>query len=117
MGNRLSEDAAADLIENGELRRHARKARQVYAERRALFAAEIDKTLGDIVRYRMPDGGLAFWLRFPGIDIDRMETRARAMGLRFASSRSFRARADAPRCPRLGFAAHTGSDNERENGR
>jgi GntR family transcriptional regulator/MocR family aminotransferase len=108
MGNRLSEDAAADLIENGELRRHARKARQVYAERRALFAAEIDKTLGDIVRYRMPDGGLAFWLQFPGIDIDRMEARARAMGLRFASSRSFMARADAPRGLRIGFASLNG---------
>src|SRR3546814_1405087 len=58
MGNALTEDAAAELIENGELRRHGRKVLQIYAKRRQDFAAEIDKTLGDLVDYRMPDGGL-----------------------------------------------------------
>jgi GntR family transcriptional regulator/MocR family aminotransferase len=105
MGNALTEDAAAELIENGELRRHARKVWQVYAERRESFAAELDTALGDIVRYKMPDGGLAFWLQFPGIDLDQMETRASAMGLRFASSRSFMTRDDAPRGLRIGFAS------------
>lgn len=105
MGNTLTEDAAAELIENGELRRHARKVRQVYAKRRESFAAEIDKALGDIVDYKMPDGGLAFWLRFHDTDLDQMEARAAAMGLRFASSRSFMTRADAPRGLRIGFAS------------
>lgn len=105
MGNALTEDAAAELIENGELRRHARKVWQVYAARRESFAAEIDKALGDIVQYKMPDGGLAFWLQFPDIDLDQMEARAAAMGLRFASSRSFMTRDDAPRGLRIGFAS------------
>jgi len=105
MGNTLTEDAAADLIESGELRRHTRKVRQVYAKRRESFAAEMDHILGDLVEYRIPDGGLAFWLRFPGTDLDQMEARAAAMGLRFASSRSFMTRADAPRGLRIGFAS------------
>lgn len=105
MGNTLTEDAAAELIESGELRRHARKVRQVYAKRREGFAAEIDRTLGDIADYRMPDGGLAFWLRFHDTDLDQMEERAAAMGLRFASSRSFMASPDAPRGLRVGFAS------------
>lgn len=104
MGNTLTEDAAAELIENGELRRHARKVRQVYARRREAFAAEIDRTLGDLVDYRMPAGGLAFWLRF-NTDLDQMEARAAAMGLRFASSRSFMTRNDAPQGLRIGFAS------------
>lgn len=104
MGNTLTEDAAAELIENGELRRHARKVRQIYAKRRGDFAAEIDQTLGDIADYRMPDGGLAFWLRFD-TDLDQMEARAAAMGLRFASSRSFMTRDSAPRGLRIGFAS------------
>lgn len=104
MGNTVTEDAAAELIENGELRRHARKVRQIYAKRREGFAAEIDRTLGDIAEYRMPDGGLAFWLRF-NTDLDQMERRAAAMGLRFASSRSFMTRDDAPRGLRIGFAS------------
>jgi GntR family transcriptional regulator/MocR family aminotransferase len=104
MGNTVTEDAAAELIENGELRRHARKVRQIYARRREAFAAEIDRTLGDIVDYRMPDGGLAFWLRFR-TDLDLMEQRAAAMGLRFASSRSFMTRDEAPQGLRVGFAS------------
>ncbi|MBJ7438076.1 MAG: PLP-dependent aminotransferase family protein [Sphingopyxis sp.] len=104
MGNTLTEDAAAELIENGELRRHARKVRQIYAKRRGDFAAEIDRTLGGIADYRMPDGGLAFWLRFD-TDLDQMEARAAAVGLRFASSRSFMTRDSAPRGLRIGFAS------------
>ncbi|ALC11139.1 MocR-like pyridoxine biosynthesis transcription factor PdxR [Sphingopyxis sp. 113P3] len=104
MGNALTEDAAAELIENGELRRHGRKVLQIYARRRESFAAEIDRTLGDLVDYRMPDGGLSFWLRFD-TDLDQMETRAAAMGLRFAASRSFMTTTDAPRGLRIGFAS------------
>jgi GntR family transcriptional regulator/MocR family aminotransferase len=104
MGNTLTEDAAAQLIENGELRRHARKVRQIYAQRRERFAAEIDRTLAGIAEYRMPDGGLAFWLRFKA-DLDKVEARAAAMGLRFASSRSFMTRDEAPRGLRIGFAS------------
>lgn len=105
MGNTLTEDAAAELIETGELRRHARKVRQVYAKRRGSFAAEIDRAMGNLVDYRIPEGGLAFWLRFPGIDLDQMEARAAVMGLRFAASRSFMTRDDAPRGLRVGFAS------------
>ncbi|MBW7945111.1 MAG: PLP-dependent aminotransferase family protein [Sphingomonadaceae bacterium] len=104
MGNTLTEDAAADLIANGELRRHGRKVLQVYTKRRESFAAEIDRLFGDLVDYRMPGGGLAFWLRFR-TDLDRMEARAAAMGLRFASSRSFMTTGDAPRGLRIGFAS------------
>lgn len=104
MGNALTEDAAAELIENGELRRHGRKVLQIYAKRRSAFAAELDRTFGNIADYRMPDGGLAFWLRI-NTDLDKMEERAAAMGLRFASSRSFMTTDDAPRGLRIGFAS------------
>ncbi len=104
MGNALTEDAAAELIESGELRRHGRKVLQIYAKRRASFAAEIDRTLGGIAEYRMPDGGLAFWLKVH-TDLDKMEARAAGMGLRFAASRSFMTTDDAPRGLRIGFAS------------
>lgn len=108
MGNTLTEDAAAELIENGELRRHARKVRQVYAQRRIAFAETIETVLDDLVDYDMPDGGLAFWLRFRRqADLDHVEERAPAKGLRFASSRSFVAREGATRGLRIGFASMT----------
>jgi len=106
MGNTLTEDAAAELIENGELRRHARKATQVYAARRRAFARALDEELGSIIDYRMPDGGLAFWLGFPDpSDLDRIEARAPALGLSIADSRSFATSSEAPRGLRLGFAS------------
>jgi GntR family transcriptional regulator/MocR family aminotransferase len=104
MGNSLTEAAAAELIETGESRRHARKVRQIYAQRRTAFAHMLDELWGDLVDYAMPDGGLAFWLRFR-TDIDRLEERAAVAGLRFASSRSFMSRDDAPRGLRIGFAS------------
>ncbi|TDW67576.1 GntR family transcriptional regulator/MocR family aminotransferase [Novosphingobium sp. PhB55] len=106
MGNTLTETAAAELIESGELSRHARKVRQIYAQRRTTFAAALDATLGDRVSYEMPPGGLAFWLRFASEDmLDRIEAGAAAAGLRFAPSRSFMTRDSAPRGLRIGFAS------------
>ncbi|HSI16140.1 MAG TPA: PLP-dependent aminotransferase family protein [Sphingomonas sp.] len=106
MGNTLTEDAAAELIENGELRRHARKVRQVYERRRQAFATSLDTILGDLIDFDTPDGGLAFWLHFKRLaDLDKVEERAPAMGLRFASSRSFMTSDSAPRGLRIGFAS------------
>lgn len=107
MGNRLTEDAAAELIVSGELQRHALKVRKVYAERRRVFADLLTNTFGDEVEFDLPDGGLAFWLRFPGLDLDVVEERAAEVGLRFASSRSFQADEGAPRGLRIGFASLT----------
>jgi GntR family transcriptional regulator / MocR family aminotransferase len=106
MGNALTEDAAAELIESGELRRHARKATQVYAGRRLAFAQAVTDAFGQRVRFRTPDGGLAFWLTFPDErDLDRIEARAPDLGVRLASSRSFASRDDAGRGLRIGFAS------------
>ncbi|WNO54109.1 PLP-dependent aminotransferase family protein [Stakelama saccharophila] len=106
MGNTLTEDAAAELIENGELRRHARKVRQVYADRRESFAAMLADQLGDIADCSVPDGGLAFWLRFHDPEtLARVEARAPGLGLRFAASESYMTRPDAGRGLRLGFGS------------
>lgn len=106
MGNTITEDAAAELIDAGEVRRHARKANRVYAERRDAFTQVVTETFGDMVDIQVPDGGLALWLRFRDISaLDRIERSAARMGLSFAASHSFMARNEAPRGLRLGFAS------------
>lgn len=104
MGNALEEEAVAHLIAKGDLQRHVRNARQVYAERRTAFANNIDDLLGDRVEYRLPEGGLAFWLRFRS-DIGMIERRVAGAGLRIASSESYRQRDSAPNGLRIGFAS------------
>lgn len=106
MGNPIEEEAVAHLIAAGELQRHVRNARQIYAERRAAFAGHLDAVFGDRVAYRAPEGGLAFWLRFHA-DINSLEERAAAAGLLFASSQSYRQRNSAPEGLRVGFASLT----------
>lgn len=106
MGNTLTENAAALLIENGELRRHARKARKVYAGRRENFTRTLTDVLGERVSFRIPDGGLAFWLQFR-TGLDAVEQRAAAGRLHIASHRSFKTRPSAPDGLRVGFASLT----------
>ncbi|MGE4303957.1 MAG: PLP-dependent aminotransferase family protein [Novosphingobium sp.] len=112
MGNTVTEDTAAELVRNGELRRHARKAWKVYAERRQSFARLLETHLGDRCQFAIPDGGLAFWVRFMG-DLDAIEESAKGQGLRFASHRSFMARKTADKGLRLGFASLDNAEVER----
>ena len=112
MGNTITEDTCADLIESGEVRRHARKAWRAYAERREHFAGLLRRELAGHAEFTMPDGGLAFWVRFDG-DLDAIESRAREAGLRFASHRSFMARDTAQKGLRLGFASLDEDEAER----
>ena len=108
MGNTLTEDAAADLITEGELRRHVRRATRIYAVRRQAFAATLDDIFGERVQYRIPAGGLAFWLRFPepGL-LCKIEAGAPAHGISLAPSASFAAAPEAPNGLRIGFASLT----------
>lgn len=104
MGNSITETATARLIETGEVRRHARKARKIYAERREHFASTLRAALGDRVQFDLPDGGLALWLKFRG-NLEVIEQRAAQSNLHFASHESFKTRGDAPSGLRLGFAS------------
>src|SRR3546814_14789472 len=59
-GNIISEEAVANLIASGELRRHIRKSHGIYAARRLAFADALRRHLSDVAVFTIPDGGLAF---------------------------------------------------------
>ncbi|MGI3899291.1 MAG: PLP-dependent aminotransferase family protein [Janthinobacterium lividum] len=104
-GDQVTENAAAELIEAGEVRRHARKAVGIYAQRREKLAVLLRTQIGDVIDFRLPDGGLAFWLTFNDLeDLDRLEERAKEVALTFLPSRCFSGRDDGPRGIRIGFA-------------
>lgn len=104
-GDQVAEGAAADLIEAGEVRRHARKALAIYARRREKLAVLLRTQIGDTIDFRLPDGGLAFWLTFRDLaNLDRLEERAGTLAMTFLPSRSFSGTPDGPRGLRMGFA-------------
>ena len=106
MGNTVTEDAAAELIDTGEVRRHVRKTAQIYAGRRDAFAAALAEELGGLVDFIVPQGGLAFWLRFRDLAaLARIEAGAAGAGLSIDASQSFRTHADSDHGLRIGFAS------------
>jgi GntR family transcriptional regulator/MocR family aminotransferase len=100
------EQALASLIADGDLRRHTRKARRVYAGRRDLLAAEISRTLGEAVTFDLPAGGLAIWLRLrAGLSAETWAANAARSGLSIMPALRFALDgAHAPEAFRIGYA-------------
>jgi GntR family transcriptional regulator / MocR family aminotransferase len=105
-GNAPTELAVAELIESGELHRHSRKALQVYLKRRNAFAALLRKNFGGLIDFKVPDGGLAFWLTFRDAAVlDAIESAVPRGAVRFLPSRSFAIAPFEQRGLRLGYAS------------
>jgi GntR family transcriptional regulator/MocR family aminotransferase len=105
-GNALTELAVADLIRTGELRRHVRKARKIYVRRRDAFGALLQQKFGKLIDFKVPEGGLAYWVTFPNSStLDAIEDRAARCGIRFLPSNSFAAPPQRGRGLRLGFGS------------
>ena len=105
-GDQAVECAVAELLEDGEVQRHARRARRLYAARRDALVEALRDRLGGVLSFDVPAGGMALWARgAPDLDIDAWSQRAREHGVAFAPGRRF-AFDDRPRpCTRLAFAA------------
>lgn len=62
-GDNIMAQAVLQLINDGHIKRHLRKATAHYRAKRDAFEQLILKHLADKVEFRKPDGGLAFWLQ------------------------------------------------------
>jgi len=105
-GDRAVERAVAELLEDGDVQRHARRARRIYAARRDALAEALRRELGAAISFVPPAGGMALWARVDGdVDVDAWAERALARGVAFYPGRRFAF--DGRRRPfaRLGFAA------------
>ena len=105
-GDRAVERAVAELLEEGDVQRHARRVRRIYETRRDALAEALRERLGDALSFEPPTGGMALWARVAsGIDVDAWAERALARGVAFYPGKRFAF--DGRRRPfvRLGFAA------------
>jgi len=110
-GDHVLENAIAELVEDGELRRHARKARRIYAARRAAMVDLLARELGTALAFTLPPGGITLWARVaPDIAVDAWRDRAREHGVALATGRQFDLAGRAQPYLRLAFAYHDESE-------
>jgi GntR family transcriptional regulator/MocR family aminotransferase len=60
-GDRLGEHALAELIEDGELQRHMRRAQRIYQARRDHMVTLLQTELSGLLTFDVPSGGMALW--------------------------------------------------------
>lgn len=105
-GDHTVEHAVAELLEDGEVQRHARRARRAYLARRDALTEALAKHLGDALTFERPAGGMALWARAaPGIDVDAWAERALAHKVAFTTARRFAFDGRKRPFVRLGFAS------------
>jgi len=107
-GDQVLESAVAELVEDGEIQRHANKLRRTYAARRERFAALIRTHLGGAVSFALPPGGITLWARVADdIALDRWLARAERAGVKVVAAQAL-ALDRAPRpFIRLAFAQYS----------
>jgi GntR family transcriptional regulator/MocR family aminotransferase len=60
-GDLMMEQALGELLDEGEVQRHIKKAQKVYHQRRDLLETLLNTHLSDYLTFKSPPGGLAFW--------------------------------------------------------
>lgn len=68
-GDPIMEQAVLQLIQDGTIRRHLKRASHHYRQKRDTVASLLNLHLGGRVKFVIPDGGLAFWL-VPNREVD-----------------------------------------------
>ncbi len=76
-GDPVTEAAVAELMAAGAMKSHARKVLRIYAARRDALAEALMRAFGEGLSFAMPQGGLALWVRFVGMDMERLAAAGR----------------------------------------
>ncbi len=106
-GDAAVECAVAELFEDGELLRHVRRTRRIYAARRDALAESLRRRLGSALDFRVPDGGMALWARVDAdIDLDAWAQAGERAGVRFHGARPYDFHGREQAFMRLGFSYH-----------
>ncbi|WP_018629036.1 PLP-dependent aminotransferase family protein [Niabella aurantiaca] len=89
-GDTIMEQAVLQLIRDGTIKRHIRKAFQYYRSKRDFTASLLSEYLKNKARYPVPEGGLAFWI-LPHKKINWMQVskQLRSKGIGITTPDSF----------------------------
>jgi len=106
-GDHLLAMAVAELLEEGDIQRHIRRAKRIYAERRVRFARLLETHFSGVLSFELPSGGTAIWARVSAdVPVDLWAKRALEAGLVLQPARLFSFDGKGRSYLRLGFAQH-----------
>jgi GntR family transcriptional regulator / MocR family aminotransferase len=113
-GEQLMEEAMANLLRNGDIDRHLKKAGKIYHERRDLLCSLLSSELSGRVAFRVPDGGFAVWGRFAGArSVRDISAAASKLGLGMADGDEYwHIKPGRENGARLGFASLNAKEME-----
>lgn len=102
----VAQKMLADLINQGELKKHLRRVSKEYAARREMLQSCLHEAFGERIHVREPEGGLALWVRFEDeTDVDQLVKTAQDHGVVVRSARQFSPMDLPENALRLGFAS------------
>ncbi|MBB4801558.1 GntR family transcriptional regulator/MocR family aminotransferase [Flavobacterium nitrogenifigens] len=61
-GDNIMEEAILNLINDGKIKRHLKKANLIYKNKRDYFESILNQYLKEKIIFTKPEGGLAFWI-------------------------------------------------------
>jgi GntR family transcriptional regulator / MocR family aminotransferase len=81
-GDPIMELTLAEMMEEGLIKRHMKKAQQEYNRRRDFVCHYLFEKLSDCIDFKIPDGGLAIWAKFSkSVPLPQLSEKLRAQGL------------------------------------
>ena len=91
-GDGYMQNALATLIKEGELKRHLKKSKKCYHQRRDFLDALLIEKLGRYISYTLPTGGMAIWVILnPNYAITRLVANTQVKIIRWnAEQNAFR---------------------------
>jgi GntR family transcriptional regulator/MocR family aminotransferase len=85
-GDPILEQAVAELIREGDIKRHLKKSLRVYQQRRDLFCQLLTEKLGEAIQFKIPDGGMAVWAKLdPALQLTNVSQKAAVKGLHMSN--------------------------------
>ena len=81
-GDPIMEMALAEMIEEGSIKRHMKKALNEYHRRRDFTCNYLFQKLSDVIDFKIPDGGLAIWAKFSkSVPLPPLTEKLKAQGI------------------------------------
>ena len=88
-GEQLMEEAMANLLRNGDIDRHLKKANKIYHERRDFFCALLRRELKGKIEFSVPAGGFAVWARLGDRDPQVVAAQCQKLGLHVSDGQDY----------------------------